>query len=149
MNQDLGIFTANGNIVLSSTYSNDNLQVDGSQAVIGSNCASSSCGFLVNGCINTFNNVGGQIQTNIFGACMNVQNTYYDRRYTSRAGFSPPWFPATTITNIAGHHESTHYHSSTHELGSELRPVSWYLKGKSSGGSNRLKTRNGFSSVLS
>ncbi len=97
-NQDFGIFTANGNIILSSSYSDDNLQVDGSQAVIGSNCASSSCGFLVNGCINTFNNVGGQIQTNIFGACLSTQNTFYDRRYSTRTGFAPPWFPATTIT---------------------------------------------------
>jgi Tfp pilus assembly protein PilX len=101
-NQDLGIFTSNGNIILSSNYPNDNLQVDGSQAVIGANCASWSCGFLVNGCINVFNNVGGQIQTNIFGACLNVENTYFDRRYTSRPGFAPPWFPATTVTNIAG-----------------------------------------------
>ena len=100
-NQDLGIFTANGNIILSSPYSNDNLEVDGAQAVIGQSCASNSCGFLVNGCINTFNNVGGQIQTNIFGACLNTENTYYDRRYTSRPGFAPPWFPSTTITNTA------------------------------------------------
>jgi hypothetical protein len=100
-NQDLGIFTANGNIILSSNYPDDNLQVDGSQAVIGNSCASWSCGFLVNGCINTFNNVGGQIQTNIFGACLNTENTYFDRRYTSRAGFAPPWFPATTIINNA------------------------------------------------
>jgi len=100
-NQDLGIFTANGNIILSSPYADGNLQVDGSQAVIGNNCAWWSCGFLVNGCINTFNNVGGQLQTNIFGACLNVENTYYDRRYTSRPGFAPPWFPSTIITNTA------------------------------------------------
>ena len=37
-NQDLGIFTANGSIILSSPYPDDNLQVDGSQAVIGQNC---------------------------------------------------------------------------------------------------------------
>ena len=97
--QDLGIFTANGNIIMSSSYADKNLQVDGSQAVIGSNCASSSCGFLVNGCINTFNNVGGQIQTNIFGACLNTQNTYYDRRYNTKSGFAPPWFPSTTVVN--------------------------------------------------
>jgi hypothetical protein len=100
-NQDLGIFTANGNIVLSSPYSNKNLQVDGSQAAVGANCASNKCGFLVNGCINTFNNVGGQIQTNIFAACMNTENTYYDRRYSTKTGFAPPWFPATTVTNTA------------------------------------------------
>jgi hypothetical protein len=97
-NQDLGIFTANGNIILSSSYADDNLQVDGSQAALGSSCASSSCGFLVNGCINTFNNVGGQIQTNIFGACLNVENTYYDRRYNTKPGFAPPWFPGTTLS---------------------------------------------------
>jgi len=100
-NQDLGIFTANGNIILSSPYTDDNLQVDGAQAVIGQNCSSSSCGFLVNGCINTFNNVGGQMQTNIFGACLNTENTYFDRRYTSRPGFGPPWFPSATITNTS------------------------------------------------
>jgi Tfp pilus assembly protein PilX len=101
MNQDLGLFTATGNIILKSPYSNHNLQVDGSQAALSSTCAdghhNSSCGFLVNGCIDTFNNVGGQIQYNIFGACMNTENTYFDRRYTARKdGFAPPWFPATT-----------------------------------------------------
>lgn len=100
--QDLGIFTANGNIVLSSSYADQNLEVDGSQAALGSGCSSSSCGFTVNGCINTFNNVGGQIQTNIFGACMNTENTYYDRRYNTISGFAPPWFPSTTVTNTAG-----------------------------------------------
>ncbi|MFI5110731.1 MAG: hypothetical protein ACHP78_18070, partial [Terriglobales bacterium] len=96
-NQDLGLFTATGNIIMSSPYANHNVQVDGSQAAVGNSCAGNKCGFLVNGCIDTFNNVGGQIQTNIFGACLNVQNTYFDRRYTSRAGFAPPWFPSTTV----------------------------------------------------
>jgi hypothetical protein len=105
-NQDLGIFTANGNIVLSSSYSNHNLQVDGSQAAIGGSCASNKCGYLVNGFIDTFNNIGGQIQTNIFSANMNTQNTYYDRRYTARAGFAPPWFPSTTITGTASTYTS-------------------------------------------
>jgi Tfp pilus assembly protein PilX len=100
-NQDLGIFTANGNINLSSPYSNQNLEVDGSLATVGQNCPSNSCGFTVSGHINTFNNVGGQIQTNIFGADMNTENTYYDRRYNTRAGFAPPWFPGTTITNTS------------------------------------------------
>ena len=108
-NRGSGSFTPNGNIILSSSYNDDNLEVDGSQAVIGNNCASWSCGFYVNGCINTFNNVGGQIQTNIFGACMGTENTYYDRRYTSKPGFAPPWFPSTTITTTnAGHHHSTY-----------------------------------------
>jgi Tfp pilus assembly protein PilX len=97
-NQDLGIFTANGNIIMSSPYPDANLEVDGSQAALGANCASWSCGFLVNGCINTFNNVGGQLQTNIFGACLNVENTYYDRRYNTKPNFAPPWFPGLTAT---------------------------------------------------
>ena len=97
-NQVLGVFTASGNIQLSSPYSNNNLQVDGSLAAIESSCASSSCGFTVSGYINTFNNVGGQIQTNIFGANMSTENTWFDRRFTSLAGFMPPWFPSTTIT---------------------------------------------------
>lgn len=101
--QVLGVFTASGNIVLSSPYSNQNLKVDGALAPLGtnSNCGSNSCGFLVNGHINTFNNYGGQSQTNIFGASMNTQNTWYDTRFAS--GFGPPWFPSTTVNqdNIA------------------------------------------------
>jgi Tfp pilus assembly protein PilX len=95
--QVLGVFTASGNIVLSSPYSNQNLQVDGALAPLGnnSNCGSNSCGFLVNGHINTFNNYGAQSQTNIFGASMNTQNTWYDTRFAT--GFGPPWFPATIV----------------------------------------------------
>ena len=96
-NQVLGIFTATGNINLSSSYGNQNLQVDGSLAAIGQGCASNMCGFTVSGYINTFNNVGGQIQGNIFSANMNTQNTYFDRRFISRPGFAPPWFPSTTV----------------------------------------------------
>lgn len=99
-NQVLGIFTANGNIQLSSPYSNKNLQVDGSLAAIGSSCASSSCGFTVSGSIATFNNVGGQIQSNIFSANMQTENTYFDRRFTSKPGFAPPWFPSTTLPMV-------------------------------------------------
>jgi hypothetical protein len=95
--QVLGVFTASGNIQLSTSYSNHNLEVDGSLAAIGQGCASSSCGFTVSGFIDTFNNIGGQIQSNIFSANMNTENTYFDRRFTSRAGFAPPWFPSTTI----------------------------------------------------
>ncbi len=87
----IGVYTANGNINLSSPYSNNNLEVDGSLAPIGGSCASSSCGFTASGFINTFNNVGGQIQTNIFAADMNAENTYYDLRLANN--FGPPWFP--------------------------------------------------------
>lgn len=94
-NQVLGIYTNTGNIVLSSPYSNHNLQVDGSLAAIGNSCASTSCGFKVNGSINTFNNVGGQIQTNIFSASMQTENTWWDKRFENN--FAPPWFPSTTV----------------------------------------------------
>ncbi len=96
-NQVLGIFTATGNINLSSPYSNNNLQVDGALAAIGQSCSSNSCGFTVSGSINTFNNVGGQIQGNIFSANMQTENTYFDRRFTSKPGFAPPWFPSTSV----------------------------------------------------
>jgi hypothetical protein len=98
-NQVLGIFTANGNIDLSTPYSNSNLQVDGSLAPLQQ--GSQYC-FTCNGgsgFINTFNNVGGQIQSGICGCWMNTENTYFDRRFTSRPGFAPPWFPSTTINS--------------------------------------------------
>jgi Tfp pilus assembly protein PilX len=98
-NQVLGIFTANGNIDLSSSYANSNLEVDGSLAPLqqGSQwCFTCTMGSQY---INTFNNVGGQIQSGICGCNMNIQNTYYDRRFVSKPGFAPPWFPATTITS--------------------------------------------------
>jgi hypothetical protein len=97
-NQVLGLFTANGNINLMSPYSNNNLQVDGSLAVLQQ--GTQYC-FTCSGYINTFNNVGGQIQSGICGCNMSTQNTYFDRRFTARAGFVPPWFPSTTITTTA------------------------------------------------
>jgi len=95
-NQVLGMFTANGNINLMSPYSNNNLQVDGSLAPLQQ--TSQYC-FTCSGFINTFNNVGGQIQSGICGCDMDTENTYFDRRFTSRTGFVTPWFPSTTITS--------------------------------------------------
>ncbi len=95
-NEALGIFTPAGNITLQSSYSNHNLEVDGSLAAISNG---GTGGFLVNGYINTFNNVGGQLQNSIYSADMNTENTYFDRRFTARAGFAPPWFPSTTVTS--------------------------------------------------
>jgi Tfp pilus assembly protein PilX len=94
-NQVLGIFTANGNINLMSPYPDSNLEVDGSLAPLQQ--GSTWC-FTCTGFINTFNNVGGQIQSGICGCDMNTENTYFDRRFTSKPGFAPPWFPATVIT---------------------------------------------------
>lgn len=100
-NQVLGIYTANGNIDTTTTYANHNLQVDGSLAPVGASTCP-TCGFTVSsGYVNTFNNVGGQIQTNIYAANMSVENTYYDRRFVSKKNFGPPWFPTTQVSQAA------------------------------------------------
>ena len=103
MNQVLGIFTATGNFITQNTQADQNIQVDGSIATISqadsaNNCASGKGGQLSNGHVNTFNNVGGMIQSCIYAADINAENTWFDRRFTSRPGFAPPWFPSTTIT---------------------------------------------------
>ena len=123
-NQDLGIFTANGNIILSTPYSNGNLEVDGAQAVIGQSCASNSCGFLVSGCINTFNNVGGQMQTNIFGACLSTAE------YLLRSPLHVARRVRAAMVSLDDdnqhrflRHAGTHHHGATHLVGIELRPV--------------------------
>ena len=102
MNQVLGIYTATGNFDLANTQGNQNIQVDGSIATISqqdsSNCSGSDGGFRnTGGHINAFNNVGGQIQSCIYTADISVENVWFDRRFTARAGFAPPWFPSTSI----------------------------------------------------
>ena len=96
-NQVIGLFTATGNIILGTSYPNQNLQVDATLASIGSNCAPNSCGDLSSTYINTVTS-GGQMQGNIFGASISNWNTYYDRRFTTRPGFGPPWFPDTMVS---------------------------------------------------
>ncbi|MGO9641018.1 MAG: hypothetical protein ACLP1Y_06930 [Candidatus Acidiferrales bacterium] len=102
MNQVLGIFTATGNFIIQSSYADHNIQVDGSIATVSqqasSNCNGGDGGFLANGFVNTFNNVGGQIQSCIYAADIDVENVWFDRRFTARPNFAPPWFPSTTIT---------------------------------------------------
>jgi Tfp pilus assembly protein PilX len=93
--QVLGIFTANGNIELSSSYSNSNLEIDASMAAITQN---GSYGFGTPGSLNTVTNVGGRIENQANGVNINTMNVYYDRRFSSNSGFAPPWFPSTTIT---------------------------------------------------
>jgi Tfp pilus assembly protein PilX len=94
--QVLGIFTATGNFDLNTSQSGGNIQVDGSIATISQG---GTGGFLNTGpSINTFNNVGGQIQNSIYAADINTENIYFDRRFTNNPGFAPPWFPDTTLT---------------------------------------------------
>jgi len=104
-NQVLGIFTANGNIVLTSPYSNNNLETDATLAAIAQTCpgGSSSCGFKTgSGGVNTWTIVGGRVESYAHSVSISQGNTYFDRRFTSRTdGFAPPWFPATTVPGSA------------------------------------------------
>jgi Tfp pilus assembly protein PilX len=95
MTQVLGIFTATGNFNLNTTQPDNNIQVDGSIATI----SAGGCGafYDTGGYINTFNNVGGQIQNCIVGANISTENIWFDRRFTAVPGFAPPWFPSTAI----------------------------------------------------
>ncbi|MGO9209209.1 MAG: PilX N-terminal domain-containing pilus assembly protein [Terriglobales bacterium] len=100
-NQVLGLYTANGDIVESSSYSNGNLEVDAAMAAMSSACTASSsssiCGFATSGHVNTLTIVGGRIESNAHSVSLNTVNTYFDRRFTSRQGFAPPFFPSTTL----------------------------------------------------
>ena len=73
MNQVLGIFTATGNFITQDSQADRNIEVDGSIATISgsdsaNNCASGKGGQLSYGHVNTFNNVGGMIQSCIYAA---------------------------------------------------------------------------------
>lgn len=101
-NQVLGIFTANGNIVLDSPYSNNNLETDASMAAINSSCSSSSsCGFeTTSSGVNVWTIVGGRIESYAHGVNISQGNTYFDRRFTSKKGFAPPFFPSTSLPQV-------------------------------------------------
>jgi len=99
--QVLGLFTANGDIVESSPYTDHNLEIDASLAAINSSCTASSsssiCGFASSGhTISTLTIGGGRIESNAHSVSVTSLNTYYDRRF-NQAGFAPPWFPSTTV----------------------------------------------------
>jgi type IV pilus assembly PilX-like protein len=99
-NQVLGLFTANGNFVTNTSQTN--IEVDASIATISQaysgNCTGSGGGQTSLSRINTFNNVGGMIQSCIYSAPITTENTWYDRRFSNVPGFAPPFFPSTTIT---------------------------------------------------
>ncbi len=104
-NQVLGIYTTNGDIVYKpSGYSNHNLEIDASMAALNSSCTASSsqsiCGFATSGTVGTITIVGGRIESNAHSVSLTAVNTYFDRRFTSRTGFAPPWFPSTSLPAI-------------------------------------------------
>jgi Tfp pilus assembly protein PilX len=96
----LGLFTATGNIILNDTQLNalgtfdGNLEIDASLAMISNN----GSGGLVNtgAQINLLTIVGGRIQNTIQNINTVTRNVVFDKRFGS--GFSPPWFPSTSIS---------------------------------------------------
>jgi Tfp pilus assembly protein PilX len=108
--QVLGIFTATGNFNLNTHQTN--IQVDGAIATISQG---GTGGFKTTGtAINTFNNVGSQVQNSIYSEAITTQNIWFDRRFTNRPGFGPPWFPSTTITT--GGSQSTNITSTVQRM---------------------------------
>jgi Tfp pilus assembly protein PilX len=98
--QVLGLFTAGGNVYLSNSQSSGNLEIDASIATLSSTGGGTSGkgGLINNGAaINTLTIVGGRIQNTINNINSRTRNVYFDRRFAS-GGFSPPWFPSTTLT---------------------------------------------------
>lgn len=94
--QELGIFTATGNIDLNNQQSNSNLEIDASLATI----SQSGNGSVVNtgSGINTLNIVGGRIQNSIADINSSTRNVFFDRRFAPGSGKAPPWFPSTTLS---------------------------------------------------
>lgn len=103
MNQVLGMFTATGQFQLNPSSSGANLETDASVAAIastqvscGSGCTSGMIATPGNS-VGTWTNIGGRVESSINGVSINTGNVYYDRRFTARSNFAPPWFPQTTI----------------------------------------------------
>jgi len=101
MNQVLGIFTANGNFILSPTNSGDNIETDASIAMISqAGDSNSSIGHMATGnSVGAWTVVGGRMENRAASVSMSSSNTYFDRRFQARANFAPPWFPATSVSS--------------------------------------------------
>ncbi len=92
--QVLGIYTATGEVNLNNQQTNNNLEIDACVATIA---AGASNGIQNTGdAINTLNIVGGRIQSTVQNINASTRNVYFDRRFLA-GGFSPPWFPSTTV----------------------------------------------------
>ena len=93
--QVLGIFTGTGNVNLANKQSRRRSEIDASIATVS---AGGSGGIVNTGsAIGTLNIVGGRIQNTIQNINSSKRNVFFDRRFASN-GFSPPWFPSTTVT---------------------------------------------------
>lgn len=59
------------------------------------------CGFATgSGGVNVWTIVGGRIESNAHSVSISQGNTYFDRRFTSKPGFAPPWFPSTSLPAV-------------------------------------------------
>lgn len=102
--QVLGLFTNKGDIIMQSPCNGCDMEVDASLATI----SNGGTGGMKIGCkaapscsgnyLDTLTIVGGRINNAAYSTSMlNTRNVYFDRRF-SQGGFSPPWFPSTTVT---------------------------------------------------
>jgi hypothetical protein len=100
MNQVLGIFTANGNFILSPTTNGANIETDASVAMISqAGETNSSISHIATGnSVGTWTNIGGRMEDRAASVSMSSSNVYYDRRFQART-FAPPWFPSTSVTS--------------------------------------------------
>ena len=98
MNQVLGLFTAGGEFILSPAGgAGSNIETDASIAAISANPTTTSGMMATTIPVNNWTNVGGRIENSINPISVNSQNVYFDRRFTARPGFAPPWFPSTSM----------------------------------------------------
>jgi hypothetical protein len=100
MNQVLGLFTANGQFQLQAPSNNANMETDASIAMISNNPTGNNGKFATVGSygVGTWTNIGGRAENSINGVSINTSNVFFDRRFTTRTNFEPPWFPETTVT---------------------------------------------------
>lgn len=96
----LGIYTTGGNVQLQPPTNVATLEIDASIATING-ASGSNYGIQATwNSITNVNIVGGRVQNKaLSGASVTARNIYFDQRFAN--GFSPPWFPTTTITATA------------------------------------------------
>jgi len=129
--QALGIFTANGTVVLDPKKNGNNLEIDASIATTSqadSNTSSCDMSTICRGTISVANGntidtltiVGGRIQNRaqvMPSGTIGTRNIIFDRRYTA-GGFAPPFFPSTTVTELPG---GTSYSNNVQAWASRVR----------------------------
>jgi Tfp pilus assembly protein PilX len=96
----LGIYTNGGNVQLQPPSNVSTLEIDASIATLNGTSGSSYGITAVWNTITNVNIVGGRVQNvALSGSSVTARNIYFDQRFAN--GFSPPWFPTTTITGVA------------------------------------------------